>query len=111
MFKMIVFFIITLFTQLYVIFSILITRGRYSHLFMKWGHKYNLTPPLFTEVHVLSQKSQRSCMYVLMISSFISFQVFSIGFWKSFDSLGFFSFSLFFVLFSTKVDFCLLTIH
>jgi len=32
-----------------------------------WAHKTISTPPLFIEVHVLSQKNERSCIYVLRV--------------------------------------------
>jgi len=35
-----------------------------------WAHKTSLTPPLFIEVPVPSQKNERSCICVLGISIF-----------------------------------------
>ena len=33
-----------------------------------WAHKTSLTPPLFIEVSVPSQESERSCIFVLFVS-------------------------------------------
>ena len=45
-----------------------------------WVHKTSLTPPLFIEVPVKSQKSELSCICVRGID-FVSFYNFSIGLW------------------------------
>jgi hypothetical protein len=65
-----VFFIIKLFIRLYVRVSILLTCRKRLHdhiISLKrkvWAHKTSLTLPLFIEVPVPNQESERSWMYV-----------------------------------------------
>ena len=59
-----------------------------------WGvYKTSLTPPLFIEVPVKSQKSELSCICVRGID-FVSFYDFSIGLWPCSYSVVFFVFLL-----------------
>jgi hypothetical protein len=63
-------------------------------VFLKTLASYNpssLTPSLFTEVHVLSQKSEWSCICVLGISNFPIFTIFLLNFWNFFDDVIHFS--------------------
>ena len=74
MFKIIVFFVITLFSRLYVRVGILLTCGKHLHdciisLSEKvWAQKTRLTTSLFIEVPVPRQESERSCICVLEVS-------------------------------------------
>ena len=71
MFKIIVFFIITLFPQLYVRVGILFTYGKHLHDHIisqrgeVWAHTISLTPPLLIEVAASNQESEWSCICVL----------------------------------------------
>jgi hypothetical protein len=59
-------------------------------VFLKTLASYNpssLTPSLFTEVHVLSQKSEWSCICVLGISNFPIFTIFLLNIWNFFDDV------------------------
>ena len=73
-FKIIAFFIITLFNRLYARACILLTYGKHFHdriislILEVWVHKTRLTPPLFIEVPVPSQESELSCSCVLGVS-------------------------------------------
>ena len=61
MFKIIVFFVITLFAWLYVSVDILLTME-------VWVHKASLTPLSFIEGSVISQESEWSCIIMLGVS-------------------------------------------
>ena len=50
----------------------------------------SLTPSLFTEVPVLSQESERSCICVLGISHLPISTIFLLNFWNFFDNVIFF---------------------
>jgi hypothetical protein len=69
MFKIIAFFIITLFSGLYVRHFTLMLKHLHDRLISLWGevcvHKTTLTPRLCTELPVPSQESEQSCMCVL----------------------------------------------
>jgi len=71
MFKIIVFFIITLLAMLYARVDILLTCAKHSHdliFSLTWeilAHKTSLAPPSFIEVPVPSQESEWSCICVL----------------------------------------------
>jgi hypothetical protein len=76
LFKIIVFFIITLCGRLYVRVGILLTwklkrvHDRIISLRGKvWAHKTRFTPPLFIEVPVSNQEDERSCICELVIST------------------------------------------
>jgi hypothetical protein len=63
-------------------------------VFLKTMACYNptsLTPSLFTEVPVLSQESERSCICVLGISNLPISTIFLLNFWNFSDSVIFFS--------------------
>ena len=70
MLKNIAFFIITLFTRLYVRAGILLTWGKHLHDSIislrgdAWASKAILMPPLFNEETLLYQESERSCICV-----------------------------------------------
>jgi len=74
MFKIVAFFIIMLFTWLYVLVVILLTCGKHLHARIisligeVWAHKISLSPPFFIDVPVPSQESERSCICVLGVS-------------------------------------------
>jgi hypothetical protein len=53
-----------------------------------WTHKTSLTPPLFIEVPVPCQESERSCICVRGIE-FATFYDFSVGIWKCSDNVVF----------------------
>ena len=55
-----------------------------------WGHEANLTPPLFIEVPVPSQESERSCIRVLAVSILPLSSIVFIDFWKCSESVVFF---------------------
>jgi len=63
-----------LFAQLYARVGILLTSGKHLHdriISQRgefWSHKTSLTLPLFIEVPVPSQESERSCICVLGVS-------------------------------------------
>ena len=59
-----------------------------------WAHKTSLTQPLYIEVPVSSQESERSCMYVLAISFCLCFYNISVGSRKCDDSVVYFVFLL-----------------
>jgi hypothetical protein len=62
-------------------------------VFLKTMASYNptcLTPSLFTEVPVLSQESERSCICVLGISNLPISAIFLLNFWNFSDSVIFF---------------------
>ena len=62
-------------------------------VFLKTMASYNptsLTPSLFTEVPVLSQESERSCICVLGISNLPISTIFLLNFWNFSDSVIFF---------------------
>jgi len=71
MFKIIVFFIITILALLYASSDIFLTCAKHSHDFifsLAWevlAHKTILAPPSFIEVPVPSQESEWSCICVL----------------------------------------------
>ena len=52
------------------------------------GHKTSLTLPLYIEVSVPCQEGERSCIYVLEVSIFASFNDFPIGFLEMFRHCG-----------------------
>ena len=59
-------------------------------VFLKTMASYNptsLTPSLFTEVPVLSQESEWSCICVLGISHFPISTIFLLNFWNFFDDV------------------------
>ena len=61
-------------------------------VFLKTMTSYNptsLTPSLFTEVPVLSQESERSCICVLGISNLPISTMFVLNFWNFSDSVIF----------------------
>ena len=80
-FKIIAFFIITLFNRLYARACILLTYGKHFHdriislILEVWVHKTGLTPPLFIEVPVPSQESELSGSCVLGVSIFYDFNI------------------------------------
>jgi len=55
-----------------------------------WSHAANLTPPLFIEVPVPSQESERLCICVLAVSILPLSSIVFIDFWKCSDSVVFF---------------------
>jgi hypothetical protein len=62
-------------------------------VFLKTMVSYNptsLTLSLFTEVPVLSQESERSCICVLGISNLLISTIFLLNFWNFSDSVIFF---------------------
>ena len=73
MFKIIAFFIITLFDQLYVTVGILLQCEPYHIREEVYVHKTSLIPPLFTEVPIPSQESEShvfvclSCQFCLFL--------------------------------------------
>jgi len=56
---------------MFTIITVLLTRGKHFHdriISLRgevWAHKTGLSPPLFIEVLILSQESERSCTCVL----------------------------------------------
>jgi len=74
MFKIIAFFIITLFARLYVRVDILLLYEKLLHDHIislrgeVWDNKISLTPPLFIEIPVPSQECDQSCIVVLGLS-------------------------------------------
>ena len=59
-------------------------------VFLKTMASYNptsLTPSPFTEVPVLSQESERSCICVLVISNLLISTIFLLTFWNFSDSV------------------------
>jgi hypothetical protein len=69
-------------------------------VFLKTMASYNptsLTPSPFTEVPVLSQESERSCICVLVISNLLISTIFLLTFWNFSDSVIFF-FSIYYRL-------------
>jgi hypothetical protein len=63
-------------------------------VFLKTIASYNptrLTPSLFTEIHVLSQESERSCICFLGIYNLPISTIFLLNFWNFSDSVIFFS--------------------
>ena len=75
--------------------GILLTCGKHLHdsiILLRgevWTHKTSLSSPLFIGVPVPRKGSEWSCICVLMVS-FASFYVASIGIWKCSDSVVFF---------------------
>ena len=75
--------------------GILLTCGKHLHdsiILLRgevWTHKTSLSSPLFIGVPVPRKGSEWSCICVLMVS-FASFYVVSIGIWKCSDSVVFF---------------------
>ena len=89
MFKIIAFFILMLFTPLYVSGDISLTLGKHLHdhiISLRvefWTHQVNLFLPLFIEVPVPSQESEWSCICVLgVLIDCASFYDFDIWFWN-----------------------------
>ena len=75
-------------------------------VFLKTMASYNstsLTPSLFTEVPVLSQKSERSCICVLGISNLPISTIFLLNFWNFSDSVIYF-FSFYYRLWKKNYD-------
>ena len=69
MFKIIAFFVITLFAWLYVSVGMLMTFGENLHGREEiWAHKTRLRPPIFIKGTVISQESERSCINMLGVS-------------------------------------------
>jgi hypothetical protein len=60
-----------------------------------FSHVY-LIPPHFIEVAVPSQESERSCIYMLVVSLWLCFYDFSIGLWNCFRQCGIFLFSIYY---------------
>ena len=96
LFKIKPFFIITLFTRLYVMVGILLTCGKHwsdriiSLRREVWAYKTSLTLPLLIEVPVPG-KWAVMCLCVKSID-FASFYHFAACFWNSSDSVVFFVF-------------------
>jgi hypothetical protein len=73
MFKIIAFFIITLFARLFVGVGILLTRGKHLHdriISLRgevWAPNTSLSPPLFIKVPVPGKESERSCICGLVV--------------------------------------------
>ena len=75
-------------------------------VFLKTMASYNptsLTPSPFTEVPVLSQESERSCICVLVISNLLISTIFLLTFWNFSDSVIFF-FSIYYRLWKKNYD-------
>ena len=81
MFKIIAFFIMTLFARLYVRVDILLTCGKHVHdgiISLRgevWAHTTSLIQPLLIEVPVPSQEHEPSCICVLVISILLLFTI------------------------------------
>ena len=74
MFKIMTFFTIIIFVQLYVRVSILLTCGKRLHdriISLReqvWAHTTSLIPHLFIEVHFPSEEGEWSCICVFGVS-------------------------------------------
>ena len=66
-FKIIAFFIITLFALVYLMDGILLTCEQHHFTRDVWTHKTSVSPPLFIEVPVSGQKSERSFICMLWV--------------------------------------------
>ena len=94
MFKIIAFFIITLYAQLFARICILLTCGKPLHdLIISLrrevrAHQTIVIPPLFIDVSVTSQKSERSFILVVRGFDFTVFYDFDVWFWNCSDKYG-----------------------
>jgi hypothetical protein len=76
----------TLLARLYMRLGILLTCRKHLHDCIisvrvdVWAHNISLTPPLFIEVPIPSQKSARSCICVLRVSILSLFKILIIEF-------------------------------
>ena len=81
MFKIIAFFIMTLFARLYVRVDILLTCGKHVHdgiISLReevWAHKTSLIQPPLIEVSVPNQEHGPSCICLLVISILLLFTI------------------------------------
>jgi len=72
-FKIIAFFMITLFARLYEMVGILLTYGKrlHDHIISRrvdvWAYKASLNSPCFIEVPMPSQESEWPCICVLLV--------------------------------------------